>query len=79
MAFLFAVAPTALIFSTARRVIRPRDFLPTVKLTAATVLLALVLGVVFDVEVSGGLVAYMFYLALVFPVLALVIVGKIKT
>jgi hypothetical protein len=75
IAFLFAVAPTALIFATARRVIRPRGFLPTIKLTGATVLLALALRVVFGVEVSGGLVAYMFYVAFVSPVLALVIVG----
>jgi cytochrome bd-type quinol oxidase subunit 2 len=75
MAFLFAVAPTALIFATARRVIRPRGFHPTIKLAAATVLLTLALGVVLGVEVSGGLVAHMFYVAFVSPVLALVIVG----
>ena len=74
IAVVIAVAPTALIFAMARRVIRPRGVLPTAKLTVATVLTAIALGVVPGVEVSGGLVSHLIYVALVSPVLALVFV-----
>ena len=70
-----AAAPTALIFATARRVIRPRNFLPTVKLTVVALLLSLVLGVVLDVEISGGFSAGVLYIAFTSPLIALLMVG----
>ena len=70
-----ASAPTALVFATARRLVRPRNFLPTVKLTVVALLLTLFFGLAFDVVGSGGFMAHAIYVALASPVVALAIVG----
>ena len=70
-----AVVPTVLIFAAARRTIRPRNYLPTGKLTVGALVLSWVLGLVLGVEFSGGIFAHVVYLAIVTPLVALAIVA----
>ena len=72
---IFASAPTALVFATARRLVRPRNFLPTVKLSVLAILLTLFLGIAFDVVGSGSFMVHAIYVAVASPMVALFIVG----
>jgi hypothetical protein len=72
---VFALAPTAFVFATARRVVRPRNVLPTVKLTIVAFLFTFALALAFGVEFSGGFVGPIAILAVASPITALVMVG----
>ena len=66
--------PTILIFAAARRTIRPRNYLPTGKLTVVSLVLSLALAFLLDVEFSGDVFAVVVYVTIVTPLVALVIV-----
>jgi len=72
---VFAISPTAFVFATARRVVRPRNLLPTVKLTLVAFLLTFFLATILGVEFPGGFVGPLVILAVASPITALLIVG----